>query len=57
MPQYRAREPIYLSDEGRLIQTGDVFSSMQTPGHAWIALDSPPAAAVAPRKPAAKAKA
>lgn len=45
MPQYRAREPIYLNNEGRLIDTGEVFSSEATPGLAWIALTLLPHAA------------
>jgi hypothetical protein len=56
MPSYRAREPIYLNCEGRLIEAGEVFTSHDTPGLAWIALDSEPPVATtsspAPRKPA-----
>ena len=50
MPSYRAREPIYLNREGRLIDTDDVFTSDEAPGLAWIPLDAEPVAAPAPRK-------
>jgi hypothetical protein len=53
MPRYRAREPIYLNSEGRLIATGEVFSSAEVPGHAWIALETEPVAKADERKPAA----
>ena len=55
MPRYRAREPIYLNSEGRLIATGEVFSSAEVPGHAWIALETEPVAKADQRKPAANA--
>jgi len=42
MPHYRAREPIYLNGEGRLIDTDEVFASDEVPGLAWIALESEP---------------
>jgi|GEM_PF-1709044 len=45
MAQYRARKPIYLNNEGRLIDTGEVFSSEETPDLAWIALTLSPHAA------------
>lgn len=50
MPRYQAREPIYLSRKGRLVHAGEIFSSDEPPGLAWIALD-PPA-----RKPAVRAR-
>ena len=50
MPSYRAREPIYLCSEGRMIDTGEVFTSNETPGLAWIPLETPPPVASAPRK-------
>jgi len=58
MPSYRAREPIYLNREGRLVEAGDVFTSDDTPGLAWIALDTPPPAETTPtpRKSAPAAK-
>ncbi|WP_156428158.1 hypothetical protein [Novosphingobium sp. FSW06-99] len=52
MPSFRAREPIYLCTAGRLIDTGEVFSSDETPGLAWIPLETPPPLATAPRKSA-----
>jgi len=50
MPSYRAREPIYLNNEGRLIDTGEVFTSDEIPGRAWIPLETPPPAATAPAR-------
>ena len=51
MRSFRAREPIYLNSEGRLIEAGEVFTSKEKPGLAWIPLETPPPAA-APRKAA-----
>jgi len=51
MPSYRAREPIYLNRESRLVEAGEVFTSDEQPGLAWIALDALPPAATAPVKP------
>jgi hypothetical protein len=56
MPRYRAREPIYLSNEGRLIEAGEEFASDATPGLAWTPLESPAEPASAPRKAATPAK-
>jgi hypothetical protein len=42
MPSYRAREPIYLNNEGRLVDTDEVFASDDVPGLAWIPLETPP---------------
>jgi hypothetical protein len=58
MSTYRAREPIYINSEGRLIEAGEVFTSEDPPGLAWIHLDTPPPAAIAPapRKPATPGK-
>lgn len=50
MARYRAREPIYLNSEGRLIDTDEVFTSDEAPGLAWILLEAEPPAAIAPRK-------
>ncbi|WP_156906195.1 hypothetical protein [Novosphingobium acidiphilum] len=53
MPSYRAREPIYLNSLGRMVDTDEVFTSDEPPGLAWILIDPPAAAVVAPpRKPA-----
>ena len=52
MPSYRAREPIYLNSLGRMVDTDEVFTSDEPPGLAWILIDPPAAAVVAPpRKP------
>ena len=58
MPRYRAREPIYLNKVGRLVQTGEVFVSGETPGKAWIAIDPPfpPVTIAAPHGAAAASK-
>lgn len=56
MPSYRAREPIYLNSEGRLVDTGEVFTSDETPGLAWVPLETEPTAAPAPRKPTTAGK-
>ena len=48
MPSFRAREPIYLNSEGRLVDTGEVFTSDETPGLAWIALETPQPVTVEP---------
>ena len=50
MPAYRARQAIYLSSERRLIAEGEIFNSDETPGHAWIPLETPPPAATAPAR-------
>ena len=52
MPRYRAREPIYLNGENRLIDTDEEFASDETPGLAWISLEPPPIAPTPARKPA-----
>ncbi len=58
MPEYRASAPIYLNREGRLIETGEVFTSDETPGLAWIPLGdaSHAPAPPAPRKTAPSAR-
>ena len=42
MPSYRASEAIYLSNECRLIAEGDIFTSEEVPGRAWIPMETPP---------------
>lgn len=56
MPDYRAAAPIYLSNERRLIAAGEHFSSDETPGLAWVALDgaADATAGVAPRGTASR---
>lgn len=49
MPRFRARQAIYLSNEQRLVAAGEEFSSDETPGLAWIALDLPEPGATAQR--------
>jgi hypothetical protein len=58
MLRYRAREPIYLNNVGRLVDTGEVFTSDDPPGLAWIPLDPAPAAPAMPpqRKPGGSGK-
>jgi hypothetical protein len=58
MPRYRAREPIYLNNVGRLVDTDEVFTSDEAPGLAWILLDAPRPATVPqlPRKPVVSGK-
>jgi hypothetical protein len=56
MPSYRAREPIYLNSQGRLIDTGEVFTSDETPGLAWIPLETAPPGTGTARKPATTGK-
>lgn len=36
MPQYRAREAIYLSNERRIVAPGEMFESDHPPGLAWV---------------------
>jgi hypothetical protein len=53
MPRFRASEPIYLSNERRLIAAGEIFTSDEIPGRAWIPLDTaPPAAGAKARRTA-----
>ena len=58
MPQYRAREPIYLNSSGRLVDTGEVFASDEVPGLAWELIESeqPVATARSGRNPASAGK-
>jgi len=56
MPGYRARAPIYLNNEGRLIEAGEEFTSDAPPGLAWIPLKTLTAPAAEPRKQATPGK-
>jgi hypothetical protein len=49
MATYRAREPIYLNNAGRLVDTGEVFSSDEVPGLAWEPVIEQPQAEAAGR--------
>jgi hypothetical protein len=50
MPSYQAREAIYLCSKGRLVQPGEIFSSDEPPGLAWIVLETRPPAPPTPTR-------